>query len=163
MITGILIPQNEALPLEARQLDGLTDYQTAVGGWVEAIHIEKPSMTLFVNEEGKVRGLPRNSRATALWWLLSPSVRRMDMIVGEAVLIGSSRGRDTTSDLPSTFHSLLMETAKYQVEVTNERGRWQRDDREFDSYFEAAIFAMLVVDRSNPFDSSETRVRVVAA
>jgi len=92
MITGIVIPQDENSPLEERALDGLPDYQAALGGWVEAIHIEKPSMTLFVNEEGKIRGLPRNARATALWWLLSPSIRQLDVIVGDTVLIGSSRG-----------------------------------------------------------------------
>jgi hypothetical protein len=163
MITGILIPQDETSGLEERSFDGLTDYQAAVGGWVEAIHIKKPSMTLFVNEEGKIQGLPRNARATTLWWLLSPLVRQLDVIVGDAVLIGSNRGQGTTSELPPTYRVLLMETPKYQVEMTNERGRWQRDRREFSSYFEAAIYAMLIADRANPFGPIETKARIVPA
>lgn len=163
MVTGIVIPQREPAPLEERSFDGLPGYQAVVGGWVEAIHIERPSMTLFVNEEGKIRGLSRNARATALWWLLAPSVRQLDVIVGDAVLIGSSRGHGTSSELPAAFRTLLMETLKYQVEVTNKRGRWQRESREFDSYFEAAVYAMLLVDRTNPLGQVDTKVRVVAS
>jgi len=47
--------------------------------------------------------------------------------------------------------------------MRHQKGRWQRDSREFSSYFEAAIYAMLLVDRSNPLGPVDTNVRVIAA
>jgi hypothetical protein len=163
MITGIVIPHDEMAPLEERTFNGLPDYQSAVGGWIEAILLHKPSMTLFVNEEGKIRGLPRNSRATVLWWLLTPAARQLDFVVGDAVLVGSRGGSGSTTELPQVFRALVLETPNYAVEVTDGRGRWQRDRQEFGSYFEAAVHAMILLRRSDYPGPVDTRARVVGA
>lgn len=71
MVHGILIPASDARPLELQSFDRLEDYQFAVNGWIEVVDIPDVGATLFVNEEGLLRQLPYNRRATFLWWFHS--------------------------------------------------------------------------------------------
>lgn len=53
---------------EVRELDSieLEALQKAVGGWVQAIGL-RPDLTMWLNEEGKVNGLPHNQIGQAFW------------------------------------------------------------------------------------------------
>lgn len=66
---------------------GLEALQSAVGGWVQAIDLAS-DLTIWVNEEGKLIGLPHNPTAQKLWdktfWVGS------DFIVGDVVLTGGT-------------------------------------------------------------------------
>lgn len=67
-------------------------YQTirnAVGGLIEAAH-SGTDMTIWCNEEGKLRGLPINPAATSLWWKVNPAMVDQDVIVGPALVTGSA-------------------------------------------------------------------------
>lgn len=61
--------------------------QGAVGGWVQAVELSG-SLTLWVNEEGKMVGLPHNRYAQALW--NDVYGEGTDYIVGNAVLTGGT-------------------------------------------------------------------------
>ena len=67
MVQGIIIPADNTAPLTTRTLDSLEDYPRAVGGWFEAVDIPDLGVTMYVNEEGLIRDLPFNRRATFLW------------------------------------------------------------------------------------------------
>lgn len=60
--------------------------QTLVGGWVQAVDLT-PDLTLWVNEEGKLNGLPVNEAATRVWKAVYGPT---DVIVGPAVLTGGA-------------------------------------------------------------------------
>jgi len=90
MPKGIYIPADQEAPLERRDLAGLEDYQAAVGGYIEAVDLPEAGATLFVNEEGLLRKLLFNPRATFLWWFWVPAARHKAMLVGDAILVGSS-------------------------------------------------------------------------
>ncbi len=74
---------------EVKELDGITlqDLQSAVGGWVQAIDLAD-DLTMWLNEEGKLTGLPHNTTAQKLWdktfWVGS------DFVVGDVVLTGGT-------------------------------------------------------------------------
>lgn len=161
MVTGIVIPHETRLEIFTHEFSDLASYQAAVGGYIEPVTIERPRMTIFANEEGKVRQLPINRRATYLWWLHSPSVRGHDMLVGDVALIGSRGGAGSTISLPADFIELLLETASYKIEVrtADEPKSWYSNQREFDTYFEAAIYALNLLERWTQVRD----VRVVAA
>ena len=160
MVTGIVIPHETRLEIFTHEFSDLASYQAAVGGYIEPVTIERPRMTIFANEEGKVYKLPINRRATRLWWLLSPTVRGLDMLVGDIVLIGSHRGRGSTNDVPQSFMQLLMKTRSYKIEVqTVEDPAWYGNENSFDNYFEAAIYALNLLERW----TTATDVRVVEA
>jgi len=161
MVTGIVIPHETRLEIFTHEFSDLASYQAAVGGYIEPVSIERPRMTIFANEEGKVQLLPINRRATYLWWLHSPSVRGHDILVGDVALIGSRGGAGSTTSLPDDFIELLLETASYKIEVrtADEPKSWYSNQREFDNYFEATIYALNLLECW----SQVRDVRIVAA
>lgn len=59
----------------------LKELQAAVGGYIELVKVvEGGSKLMFVNEEGKMNGLPINEAATELW------ANPHDFIVGNALV-----------------------------------------------------------------------------
>ena len=160
MVTGIVIPHETRLEIFTHEFSDLASYQAAVGGYIEPVTIERPRMTIFANEEGKVQQLPINRRATYLWWLHSPSVRGHDILVGDVALIGSRGGAGSTTSLPADFIELLLETASYRIEVRTitEPKDWYGNQARFETYFEAGIYAINLAERW----SQVRDVRVVA-
>lgn len=77
--------------------DSLEQLQAAVGGYIQMVPVGPYSM--YVNEEGKMIGLPVNVIATALWEHVYGA--GTDIIVGNAVFCGpvDDEGEDTTLDV----------------------------------------------------------------
>jgi hypothetical protein len=98
-VLALTVPTSGPAVLTQTRTD-LTGLQTLVGGWIERISTEPVGQSWWagwVNEEGKIRGLPANPRATRLLLSLGwPDTG--DRIVGTMVLTGTS-GDDFT-DLP---------------------------------------------------------------
>jgi hypothetical protein len=65
---------------------GLKILQSAVGGWVQAVDFTA-DLTIWVNEEGKINGLPFNPKATKIW---THFLGNTDFIVGNAVFTGGT-------------------------------------------------------------------------
>lgn len=87
--------------------------QDAVGGWIEAIdlsHHEVSAGTMYMNEEGKLRGLPVNVLATDAARAMS-RISMWDEIVGDVVVLGPTdrKGDDTEipEDLKNWFYDIL--------------------------------------------------------
>jgi len=66
-----------------------------VGGYIEAVSIGE-DITMYLHEEGKIMGLPRNERATRLAKKYG-RISLMDYIVGNVVMVGGvdEEGYDT--------------------------------------------------------------------
>ena len=62
---------------------GLDTLQAAVGGWVECVSFSDYEM--WVNEEGKLVGLPVNEAATAIWEM---EYGATDVIMGNVLMTG---------------------------------------------------------------------------
>lgn len=75
------------------QLDVL---QAGVGGWVQAVDLSE-SLTLWVNEEGKLDGLPINPIATRIWEAVFGA--GTDIIVGNAIFTGGTGDEGETLGL----------------------------------------------------------------
>ena len=73
----------EVLPFTG---DTLTLLQEAVGGWVETYQLDD-NLTIWFNEEGKLKRLPFNQAATSLWMKHRGGT---DFIVGIAVFTGAT-------------------------------------------------------------------------
>jgi hypothetical protein len=68
----------------------LESLQEFVGGYIEAIRITD-SIVIWVNEEGKLNGLPAN------FFLTDETGIRLDLVVGNALITGSNGEGDTVS------------------------------------------------------------------
>ncbi len=115
MIKIVVVPVDPVLPVRLVDHDetSLRAAQTLVGGPIEPIGLTHPAATLYVNENGKIHGLPFNSRATSLTWVHAPQLRGQDLIAGDAYLAGPVRsGLDT--DTPADLIAALTGTATPQ-------------------------------------------------
>ena len=71
----------------AGTIDGkLKSLQTIVGGYIESVGSR--DVTIFINEEGKLEGLPINHLATVLWWVVCPHMAGQDVLLGDVVVLG---------------------------------------------------------------------------
>lgn len=85
----------------------LETLQGIVGGYIEAVAGNPDyTLTFWINEEGKLLGLPPNRRATLLWWRAFPQMIGRDILCGPAVLTGGPDGRGETKSLPTCFRPL---------------------------------------------------------
>jgi hypothetical protein len=115
MVRGLVIPADSNSPVHIRDFAHLHDYQVAVDGWIEAVDIPPLEATVYVNEEGLLRHLPFNARATFLWWYELPQVRQQAMLVGDAVMIGLPGLDGESTDLPRATLTLLTEKSPWAV------------------------------------------------
>ncbi len=149
MVKGIFIPTDDEQPLEIREFDGLHDYQQAVGGLIEAMDIDRPSATLFINEEGKIHGLERNRRATLILWLHLTRWRGADVLAGDVVVIGQPDDEGETQDVPQELVDLLFNTENYKVEVNtlDDLTAWNGNQRRYSDWMQAYMAGLSLADR----------------
>lgn len=114
MVTGLFIPADPDQNLEIREITGLKDLQQAVDGWIEAVDIPQFGVTIYVNEEGLVRRLPFNSRASFLWWHHEPRSRRA-MLVGDVIMVGLRDEINDYADVPSEVLDVLTTVQSFAV------------------------------------------------
>lgn len=87
--------------------DELATLQKAVGGYIEAVALND-NLTMWLNEEGKVEGLPHNPLAQHFFDLRFGT--GVDYIVGNAVFTGGADENGETMGLENDTISRLVET-----------------------------------------------------
>jgi hypothetical protein len=104
MMKVAVIPADMNRPVRIEEIQQVTlEYtQKQVGGSIEGITINRPGAEeadweMYLNEEGKLLGLPLNPRATAL---ASGVLGLRDYIAGDAMITGpiDDEGRETGLD-----------------------------------------------------------------
>lgn len=180
MVKGIYVPVDESEPLELREFATLDDYQAAVDGWIEAVDVPSLGVTIYVNEEGLLRHLPFNPRASFLWWFHVPGAHQA-MLVGNAVIVGLPDENGDSTDMPREVVDLPTVAREYAVAIqiggasessgsdgklssillplTHGDPNWCISVTRHEDYFSAAVWA--VVFRERWVDA--VNVRVVSA
>ena len=92
----VIKTSGEIVHLDLKASDELEALQSAVGGWIEAVDLSE-ELTMWVNEEGKIKGLDLNSIATALFD--KHFENSFDVIVGDIVLTGGTNSKGNTVGL----------------------------------------------------------------
>ncbi|KEP72827.1 hypothetical protein HR12_39880 [Microbacterium sp. SUBG005] len=103
---------------------------------------------MYVNEEGLIRHLPYNRRATFLWRFHVPHARD-GRLVGDVAVLGLTDDEGENSELPNELRRRLLEPGVYRVR-TRERGGgcWYEEPIDRDDYVETVIWAALLQDIS---------------
>lgn len=150
VITVIVIPADMDQPLRQEQIDpgDLNAYRRLVGGSIEAVRLDEPAASLYLNDEGKLEQLPVNHRATALVWAHNKLYRGQDVIVGDTFLTGplNKRGDDTTA--PDEFIELLVTAKRFRV-ITKTYGdeKYYSNLRTFEAWFDAYVYGVDLAQR----------------
>lgn len=101
MMTAVVIPADGMPPREV-EVEDWRDLGKAVGGWIEIAPTPGAPFTMYVNEEGKINGLPFNARANRL----ANRYRTWeDPLVGDAVICGPAD--EDGNDTPFTLDDWL--------------------------------------------------------
>lgn len=171
MVKGIYVPVDSGEDLEVRDFSGLEDYQAAVEGWIEPVDVPDLGITIYVNEEGLLRHMPFNSRASFLWWY-HVSAARQAMLVGNAVIVGMPDRNGDTTDVPAETVNLLTADGPFAVLIkVGSDPAWYTDSgnkvssivmplsvgepnwfvgsARYEDYFSAAVWAMVLLERWN--------------
>ena len=87
----VITPEGSITQMEMGK-DGQSEYDflnKTVAGWIQAVDLDGTlaGFTIWVNEEGKMSGLPYNDLATLLWEI---SYGQTDIMVGTAVITGNA-------------------------------------------------------------------------
>ena len=90
----------------------LEDLQRVVGGWVQAIPLSD-TITLWINEEGKMDGLPYNHNATLIWEHFYG--KGTDIVVGNAFFTGEADENGDTKDISESDFFLLKNLAENEA------------------------------------------------
>lgn len=142
MVTTLLIPADVDRPIEIADMASLADYQKAVGGYIEAIGARPPAVTFIVNEEGKLRELPINNRATVLWWYIDGRFINSDSLRGDVVLTGPPDRAGKSQRVPQDLAVGLVR-ANYRVELQAAgEERWHPVALAFPDMFGAMAFVV---------------------
>ncbi|MFB8776850.1 DUF3846 domain-containing protein [Streptomyces broussonetiae] len=122
MITAIVLPADLRTPIRTVELDkrDLNAYRGLVGGPLEIITFERPEATLYLNDEGKLEGLPLNQRATLMASVHNSAFRGRDVIVGDAFLVGPADRHGDDLSVPKELVTLLLRTERFRVLMQSE-------------------------------------------
>lgn len=142
MITGIVIPADLDQPVRLEQLDkaDLGVYRRLVGGPLEAVELERPAASLYLNEQGKLEELPINPRATLIVWVHNSRYRGHDTIVGDVFIVGpvDEEGDDLT--VPDELVALFTKPGRFKFDVntlSDDEDTWTSDGMVYEGVFDA--------------------------
>jgi hypothetical protein len=122
-----VVPADSLLPIRVEEVEkiNLDFLQQQVGGYIEVIDLswpnwdkpvnsasnpeDEPEVSMWLNEEGKLNGLPFNPRAS---YLAQDVISPFDVIVGDVVLTGGVDDEgDSTGLSDGQIEALLSEYA----------------------------------------------------
>ena len=122
-ITGLRIPADGNEPIRKVPISGYEDINRNVGGYIEAVFLWSGRVTMYVNEEGLLKGLPHNARASWLRHQGTPTTpwnghpgdywkyrHGLDLaLVGDVLLLGPPDGEgDDTGITDKDIKNALM-------------------------------------------------------
>ncbi len=112
-----IIPVSGAVRIESVPTDRLPWLQAAVGGWIEAVSVtriltdegaRRAPCTVWVNEEGKLYGLPTNPRATDQC-AQTIGGRLHDVISGDVLDMGPPDAEGNETTVPAVVLDIMRE------------------------------------------------------
>jgi hypothetical protein len=163
MPCGIVIPTDMEEPMYVADFSDYRDYQKVIGGNFEPVDLTEPTeATVYVDEEGLLKSLPLNVRATLMVMVHNPAfLYHGANLLGTAVIVGAPDDEGETKDVPSEFVELLLHTTSYKIEVqtSDDKETWNGNQRRFERIEEAYDHAINLAYKWFAVE----RVRVVAA
>lgn len=99
---------------------GGNDLRELVGGWIECPPCSDTTLSFWINEEGKLNGLPFNQIATGMWYATTPMMIGHDHLVGTVVITGGVDRHGNTMTLPKDWSKKFAEFITFEIPEDDE-------------------------------------------
>lgn len=109
-----IIPVEEPVQIHEVETLGLKPLQAAVKGYIEAVHLVDNEACMYVNEEGKLEGLPLNRRANEIAHE-HKAIFANDVIVGDVAITGDVDDEGNTTGLSDEWATKLQALPSIEV------------------------------------------------
>lgn len=108
-IRVISIPIEGPITVEEIDAEDLNDYQRLVGGgYVRGARLYAPDAVMWLDEDGKLKGLSYNQRASAIAWQHGyPPGGMPDPLVGDAFIAGVGDSLAAATTVPDFYIEAL--------------------------------------------------------
>ena len=114
-VQGLVIEADGNLSLQNINVDKGNDLRVLLGGWIECAPCADSELSFWINEEGKLNGLPFNELGTALWHLTTPIMRNHDILVGTVVITGGVGPEGETLTLPAGWAAKFASVVSFDL------------------------------------------------
>jgi hypothetical protein len=103
--------------VEVVEVNGYEEIKSHLdGGWVEVLYLDD-NASAYIDEEGKMKGLPYNAVATELCTRLKTGLQQGDFISGTMIVLGYALCREEDTDCPD----YIIEMVETMRVVTNKQ------------------------------------------
>jgi hypothetical protein len=111
----LVTPENEIQVLD-KEFD-LKTIQSYIGGWIEVVNFgpDNPHFFAYIDEEGKLKGLPVNETVTDFWYNSGQRVMLGDVIVGNVLFFGQVDDEGNDTEVPQDVIDFFMEIKNEKV------------------------------------------------
>jgi hypothetical protein len=120
MVQSITIPADNTTTLRISTLDSLEGYRRTVGGRIEAVDIPDLGVTMYVNEEGLIRDLPFDRRATFFRRFHVPHARDTRLI-GDVAVLGLTEDEGENTELREDLRTAAVRGTRNGMRSSCER------------------------------------------
>lgn len=98
--------------IEVVEVNGYEEIKSQLdGGWVEGLHLADDAFA-YIDEEGKMKGLPYNSVATELCTRLKTGLQQGDFISGTMIVFGQPDENGDETDCPDYIIEFFQQFAQ---------------------------------------------------
>ena len=92
--------------MEAVEINGYDELKSQLdGGWIEGLRLSDDCFA-YIDEEGKMKGLPFNAVATELCGRLQTGLGQGDFISGTMIVVGAPDENGDDTDCPDHIHEM---------------------------------------------------------
>ncbi|MBJ8343976.1 DUF3846 domain-containing protein [Antrihabitans sp. YC2-6] len=161
-IVGLVVPADMEEPVTELRFvsdDALNAMQKVVGGYVDVVDTALPETTVWLNDEGMIKYLEPNPRATMFIWAGAPRRRGGQAYYGDVLITGQPDEEGNTTSLPDELLDLILRTDEYKIEVQTGGDSWAGNGKRFADYWIALHYVLELAERW----VLVTNVRVVAS
>ncbi|GAA1053963.1 DUF3846 domain-containing protein [Dietzia natronolimnaea] len=138
-IKALYIPADdteEVTTVEIDQGDYLA-YQRYVDGNFDVVAPASGELSFFVNDEGKLVGLPVNTRASLWLYSLDPAWENHDILMGDVLVAGGVDEDGETMGVPEAVLDAVTGHDQYKIEVQTGSDDWSTNQRRYSTYWDA--------------------------
>ncbi|MBB0995711.1 DUF3846 domain-containing protein [Dietzia maris] len=138
-IKALYIPADDTEEVRIAELEqgDYREYQRFVEGDFDIVSPASGELSFFINDEGKLVGLPVNVRASLWLYSLDPAWEGHDILMGNVIVAGGVDEDGETMGVPQEVLEEVTGHSEYKILVQTGSEDWSTNQRRYSTYWDA--------------------------